>query len=318
MGAQSLSSRAIVGSLIKRIEEATVASWVGDVSWLNADANQEIETYKWLGEVPSLREWTGGRQAHGLKDFGVAIESKEYEATLEVLRRELRLDKTGQIDIRIGELAAGAARHWAQLLSPLIANGAASAATYGTSSTYDGVDFFGNGHRDSQDNEIGATAATAARPTTAEMVTGILVAVEAMMGFTDEQGEPANEGLSSIHIMGPTKYWGPLQGALRSLIIQGSGGSIDNVLTQMEGITFSGSTNTRLDASFGASNKMAVFRTDNLVKPFIRQEEDGLVVDAIAEGSEEEIKNNRHLYGIRATRGVGYGLWEHAVEVTFA
>ena len=40
--------------------------------------------------------------------------------------------------------------------------------------------------------------------------------------------------------------------------------------------------------------------------------------NADAEGSEEEIKNNRHLYGIRATRGVGYGLWEHAVEVTFA
>ena len=62
--------------------------------------------------------------------------------------------------------------------------------------------------------------------------------------------------------------------------------------------------------------QFAVFRTDGQVKPFIRQEEEGVTVSAIAEGSEEEFKNNRHLYGVKALRNVGYGYWQDACLVT--
>ena len=33
----------------------------------------------------------------------------------------------------------------------------------------------------------------------------------------------------------------------------------------------------------------------------------------IAEGSEEEFKNDRHLYGIKAIRNVGYGYWQKSL-----
>ncbi|MBI5872985.1 MAG: Mu-like prophage major head subunit gpT family protein, partial [Candidatus Omnitrophica bacterium] len=39
---------------------------------------------------------------------------------------------------------------------------------------------------------------------------------------------------------------------------------------------------------------------------------------AIAEGSEEEFKNNRHLYGVKASRNVGYGYWQQAVHCTLS
>ena len=50
----------------------------------------------------------------------------------------------------------------------------------------------------------------------------------------------------------------------------------------------------------------------------ILQEEEGAKVEAVAEGSEEEFKNNRHLYGVRCIRNVGYGMWQHAARATLS
>ena len=60
------------------------------------------------------------------------------------------------------------------------------------------------------------------------------------------------------------------------------------------------------------------FRTDGRVKPFILQEELAPEISALAEGSEEEFKENRHLYGVKAIRNVGYGLWQHASHSTLS
>jgi phage major head subunit gpT-like protein len=62
----------------------------------------------------------------------------------------------------------------------------------------------------------------------------------------------------------------------------------------------------------------AIFRTDGRSKPFILQEEEGVTVQAIAEGSEEEFRNNRHLYGVKRICNVGYGLWQHAARCTLS
>ena len=49
----------------------------------------------------------------------------------------------------------------------------------------------------------------------------------------------------------------------------------------------------------------------------IRQEEEALKISALAENSEEEFKHDRHLYGIKTMRNVGYGYWQKACLVTF-
>jgi phage major head subunit gpT-like protein len=63
-------------------------------------------------------------------------------------------------------------------------------------------------------------------------------------------------------------------------------------------------------------NQFAVFRTDAEVKPFIRQEEEGITVAAKAEGSEFEFDQDKHQYGIKAIRNVGYGYWQTGCLVT--
>ena len=102
------------------------------MEWIDAISNyftsdQESETYKWLGMPPALREWIGGRHAKGFNVSGITIENKHYEGTLEIMLKDLRRDKTGQILVRVDEFAARANTHWASLLSTLMLNGPSTA-----------------------------------------------------------------------------------------------------------------------------------------------------------------------------------------------
>ncbi len=60
-----------------------------------------------------------------------------------------------------------------------------------------------------------------------------------------------------------------------------------------------------------------MFRTDGETRPFIFQEELPVQVQALAEGSELEINENQHQYGVKAIHAAGYGFWQDACLVTF-
>src|SRR3990172_9481985 len=118
MGAERLSSRAIIGEFYKTLEQDIGASWIGGLSMYFA-SDQNSEEYPWLGMTPMMREWIGGRNAKGFRENGITIKNKHYEATLEVLLKDLRRDKTGQVMVRIREMAQRANAHWASLISTL-------------------------------------------------------------------------------------------------------------------------------------------------------------------------------------------------------
>ena len=84
------------------------------------------------------------------------------------------------------------------------------------------------------------------------------------------------------------------------------------IITNLGGFSFDLAVNPRLTWT----TKFATFRTDGMTKPFIRQEEEGVTVSAIAEGSELEFRENKHHYGVKAIRNVGYGYWQHACLTT--
>ena len=307
MGAGSLSSRAIIGSFYNRLAADPGMAWINDTSML-FDSNQESETYKWLGMAPAMREWIGGRNAKGFRDNGLTIVNKTFEATMEVLVDEIRRDKTGQVMLRVAELAARTNSHWASLLSTLIMAGEAAPLCY------DGQFFFDTDHAEgdsgTQDNDLTGAAATTTQPTAAEAEAAIMACVSAILGYKDDQGEPMNENAASFRIMIPVVYLGPFAAVMgNDYIAAGQSNTIKN----LDGFKFSLSVNPRL--SSGA--KFYVFRADGQTKPFIRQEEEGVTVSAIAEGSELEFRENKHNYGVKAIRNVGFGYWQHACLYTF-
>lgn len=322
MGASGLGSRAIIGSFYAALEAYMVANWIGALSML-FNSDQSSETYKWLGMSPAMREWVGGRNAKGLRENGITISNKTWEGTLVIPVDWIRRDKTGQIQIRINELAARAAELDSKLMSNLINSGASS--TYGN--CYDGQYFFDTDHSEgdsgTQTNALVASdysdlnVTTATNPTVAELNVVILKMIQHMFGFKDDQGEPINAMAKNFMVMVPVNMMGAGMGAVYAKIVNAATGAYDNTLSNAaaaQGFNVSCVVNPRLTST----SDLFIFRTDAPAKPLIRQEEEPLSVDAIAEGSEHEFKNNEHLYGTKRICNVGYGYWQYACKATLS
>jgi len=312
MGAQVLSSRAIIGEFYNTLEQDLGQSWIDGVSNYFT-SNQESETYKWLGMTPAMREWIGGRQAKGFRNDGITIVNKDFEATLEVLVSEMRRDKSGQVMVRVRELAERTNAHWASLLSALLIAGESTVC-------YDGQFFFDTDHLEddsgAQSNDLTSDITTTTAPTSGEMETAILKAIEAIMGFKDNQGEPMNENARAFEVMVPVPFMAAAAGAVGAQVIVDASTSRSNriiTLGALGGFQVGVKVNPRLTWT----TKFACFRTDGQTKALIRQEEEPVTMAAIAEGSEMEFTHKKHQYGVKAIRNVGYGFWQRAALTTF-
>lgn len=320
MSAKGLSSRAIIGSFYNRLEQNPGAAWIGLLSML-FQSDQDSETYKWLGMSPAMREWIGGRNAKGFRENGITIQNKHFEATIDVLVREMRRDKTGQVMVRINELADRTNTHWASLLSTLILNGPSTVC-------YDGHYFFDTTHQEGnsgvQSNAISVTIAnlatggtgthgTPSAPSVGEMALSIQAGIQQLIGFKDDQGEPMNEMARQFAVLVPSTL---LNVAVAACSVPFLPSGMNNTLAAQGDYRVTPYANVRLNGSW--TDKFAVFRTDGQTKPFIRQEEQPVQIKAKAEGSEYEFDNDAHQYGVDTWRNVGYGYWQHACLVTMA
>lgn len=310
-----VTSRAIVGKFYHALEQGVGQSWIGPIStYFKSD--QESEEYAWLGSSPVMREWIGGRLAKGLTEKSITIRNKKYESTMEIPVDWLRRDKTTQIEVRIREMAARANAHWASLLTTLIIDGESNTC-------YDGQYFFDTDHSEgssgSQSNDISVDISALAvgnhgsttAPSVSEFAESIMNGVQTIVGLKDDVGEPRNELASNFLVMVPTSLWRVARSAVAAPVIDGGD---TNTIPLMDGFRISVQVNPRLTWT----DKFAVFRTDSDVGAFIRQEEEGLKVAAIAEDSELEFNEDVHRYGIKAIRNVGYGYWQNACLVTMA
>jgi len=319
MGAQGLSSRGIIGRFYAALEQYIAADWIGAAS-MYFDSNQESETYKWLGQSPVMREWLGGRKAVGLRENGITVVNKKYEATMEIPVDWMRRDKTGQILVRIAEMARRAGSHWGSLLSTLITNG--TGATSGL--CYDGQYFFDSDHSEgdsgTQLNLLTSTqvaaldVTTAAAPTPVEAAKAILGVIGYMLAYKDDQGEPMNSDARDFLVMTSPVLWQFLAPAVYNTSVNSGE---DNPLRSLQA---NSDFRVRVVANprLAYTTQFVTLRADAPAAPFIRQEEEGLSVKAIAEGSELEFTEDVHQYGIKALRNVAYGYWQYASHSTLS
>jgi len=263
-----------------------------------------------------MREWIGGRNAKGLRESTFAITNKHYEATLDILKRNLRRAKSGQAMVRIQELALRSNSHWASLLSTLIQAGAST-------DCYDGQRFFDTDHSEgdsgSQSNSIsvdiselpvdinGITTA----PSVGELQLSIMKGIQAICGFKDDQGEPMNEGARSFLVLVPMTLWLPAVTAVATPA------QVAETQTAMQGIKQQGfSIRVEPDARSSWTASFAVFRIDSAIKSFIRQEEQEVQLAMKWLDSEYCFDNDAVQVGIDSWRNVGYGYWQNSCLVT--
>jgi phage major head subunit gpT-like protein len=265
-------------------------------------SNAESETYKWLGSVPRMREWGTGRVARGVRTESYSVENLKYESTLEVDRDEIADDQTGQIRIRVAEMADRAATHKDYLIAQLLINGE-SAGFH----SYDGVPFFATNHASgasgSQSNKLTSTAVDTDDPTAEEFKASLRVAIGAMMNFKDDQGDPmATTATGLACVVPPNMYVSSLEAVSATLV-----GSTSNALQ--------GAAKIIPFAWLTAPNKWFLVKTDAAVRPFIFQDREPVEFTALTEDSEEGFRREKFLYGVRARYRITYGYWQYAVRM---
>lgn len=308
-----LSTRDIIGRFYMALESAANLSWASKIG-MYFESDQETENYKWLGMSPMLRQWLGGRKVKSLRTNGVSITNQPYEATLEIARKDLKRDKTGQVQIRIDDLARRTNQHWNKLLTTLIETGESTAC-------YDGQFFFDTDHSEGDSgtlsNDLSSSdyselnIGTATNPTANELANVILKMIQHIKTLKDDQGEPLNEEAKEFLVMVPTPFFGAAFQAITLNNLNTGSGVVDNPL---KGFNLTLQENARSTWT----TKLALFRTDAPAKPFILQEEEKVEIQAVAEGSELEFNTDTHHYGVKSSRNVGFGFWQYAMLATLS
>jgi phage major head subunit gpT-like protein len=269
------------------------------------ESSKDKESYKWLGSPAKMREWGTGRLARGIRSESYDVENLKYESTLEIDRDEIDDDQTGQIKIRVQELAVRAAVHKDYLISQLLING----ATAGNVS-FDGVTFFNDAHvsgaSGSQDNALAPSAAAPSTPTVAEFKTALQAAIAAMLAFKDDVGDPMSISASGlVCVVPPTMLFTASEAINASVISQTT-----NV---MQGIA-------RVVAFpwLTLATTWYLLKTDGVIRPFILQDRAPVEFTALENQSDEGFRREKFLYGVRARYRMAYGHWAYAVKNTFA
>jgi phage major head subunit gpT-like protein len=267
-------------------------------------SSADREVYKWLGTVPKVREWGTGRLAQGLRTESYSITNLKYEATIEVDRDEISDDQTGQIRLRVAELAQRAATHKDYLVSQLLVSG----ETAGNNS-YDGVSFFNTSHASgasgNQSNVLAPNAADDQAPTVEEFGDSLRAAIAEMLSFKDDQGEPMLVSATGlVCVVPPTMLFTAAQAVSATVIDQSS-----NVL---QGIARVIALPWLTDKS-----KWYLLKTDGVVRPFIFQDREPVEFNALTDDSDEGFRREKFLYGVRARYRMAYGYWQFAVLTDF-
>lgn len=302
-----LTLRSVKGLYYVELAKQLGARWAPMVSSA-FPTDQPSEQYPWLRAVPVLRKWEGERSAQELGTDAVTIFNDDYETTIEFRIPDFRRDKTPQIQARISDLAMRVAQHPERLLSDLlIANGTA---------TYDSAAFFGTtrvvGSSGTINNDLGTGDGLAggSAPSTAQMAANLLIAMQQLMGFRDDKGEPFNEGAREFVVMVPAKLWGATVAAINAAF---TSASATNPLSELGavGVKITPVLNARLTAT----NVFFMFRVDAGIKAMILQEEEVAPMELDRE-SEHAKKTNKVMFGHGWAGGVGYGRPELAVRCT--
>lgn len=309
-GLATLDSLNIRRQFFAALSAAEAGSFWSQIA-MEVGSTRASEEYKWLGAAPAMREWIGGRQGKKPSVQGITISNKPFEASFEIPVEDLDRDATGQINVRVQDLATRAALHPDSLLSDLI-------NVSETALCYDGQAFIDTDHvtgdSGTQTNDLTTTEVPASNVTTTTRMTAVEAAdviyqtIAHMFTFKDDAGQPINQNARRFAVMASPGHMAGIGAALSAQFLT------------------AGVTNPLLASAFQVvpiinprltlTTKIFVFRIDGAMKPFIYQTEkapDLFVFDR----NSEYARDTRHVKaGVDVRRNVGFGLWEHAAMVT--
>jgi phage major head subunit gpT-like protein len=311
-----INSDYVIKTFFNALDSYKGEDWIAKVSAYFPDADP-IETLEWIGAVPPLRKWIGARTPKQLKDNVFSITNVKYENSIDMPVAWLTGDKSGQVDLRIAELAEKAQAHWAYLMSQLVVDGE-------TGLCYDGSFFFAADHNEGDSGDqinlltatqvpaLGVVAPT--QPTAPEAIAAILGCIAYMKGYVDDQNEPLQPSAKHFIVQAGMGLWPYLVHAVLGDIVAGN---VSNVLKELskQGFVVECVGNPYLDAW---TDTFVLLRGDGISKPFVRLEQEPITIGIKDETSEYAFDTDCVQAGVKAVRACGYGMWPQAAKCTLS
>ena len=173
---------------------------VNITSMLPAGSSERLD---FLGTIAPMREWQGSRQAVQPIEYNFALKNRKFESSILLPKDWIVNDKTGNIGQAMSQLGNRYAQWRPKLIADLLNNGTTGGAYAG----FDSLPFYSAAHVYGQStvNNI-VTFTTGAGPaniTAYEAAKSLVKAIQQIITFLDDRGEPINEDITDLTVVVP-------------------------------------------------------------------------------------------------------------------
>ncbi|MEM0952265.1 MAG: Mu-like prophage major head subunit gpT family protein [Cyanobacteria bacterium P01_H01_bin.74] len=291
------------GEFLRIFDEISNKSFLNELA-MYIDSNSEAEDLGWLGSLPVLTPWDGERTFSQMNEYTWRIYNEQFQAGLQIKKLTIDRDKLNAFLPKVAMFGERAAQNPMKLAGQLLLNSE-------TQACYDGVSFFSPQHPIApgattyNNNDITFSVQNPTSPTVTEVSDSILKGISQLSTFRDDQGEPVNQGITSVKVICSPLLFDRVLGALSNKLI---GGGNDNTISNSN-IKITMHSEPRLTTWV---DKIAVMETSSFSKPFIHQVEQE--TDFV---SVYDPLNKVYKWGVDRSEAVAFGDYKKSVLITY-
>jgi phage major head subunit gpT-like protein len=255
--------------------------------------------YKWLSGFPKKRKWVGEKHVKSFEAHGYTINNDDWEATVEVERKDIEDDELGLYSIRTQMAGESAAQLPDEIVADLV-NGAF------TNTCFDGQYFCDTDHPVGAGTVSNKLTVALSAATQAAAIASLGAALTAMRSFKDEEGRPL--GCRPTLLVVP-----PALADIANIL------AVNPTLDDGKPNPYKGQLQVLVFDRATSSTAWFVLDTTKAVKPFIYQERKKPVfVSQVNPDADDVFSRGVYKYGAEARAAGGYGFWQLCVGSTGA
>ncbi len=295
--AAQIGFSAIFNNRLRVAEKEPVLDFAMRVPSTNAE-----EQFKFLGDLPFLREWVDDRHLSKLRAETITITNRDYATGVRVDRNDIMDDRLGLVMPKINMLADRARQHIADFMVRTLLNGFSPGTNFpetGDGLAYDGQFFFDTDHQDG-DGPVQSNFFT-----TSLSATSYETARVKMLSLLDEQSQPLEIRPMAL-LVGPSNERTALE-IVQAGVIGQAGAGVSNVFAGTAQVMVS----QRLVGAF--SEFWFLGDLSQPVKPLLWTDREAPRFDAQnTMQSDDAFMRREFKFGTSYRAGYGYGLWQFA------
>lgn len=248
------------------------------------------QDYKWLGQMPRMKEWIGEREVQSLSAYDYLIKNIPFEMTVGVPRDDIEDDKYGVYTPLFSNMGEAAALHPDELVFGALMDGFKEKC-------YDGKTFFATDHK--MEDKTFSNKGTA--ELTAESYEAARAAIMSIRG---DKGKSLKL-VPDLLVVPPS-----LEKAARLILEADQVNGTTNVLKGTAKLLVEPELAEHPDYWF-------LLCTNRFLKPIIFQERAKIKFTSLTKETDENVfMNNKFLYGANGRSNAGYGFWQMAYGST--